>query len=84
MDFPQLFKLRLVVADIGESQRLGWWNSGLLTGRGELPFQQGLPRATAMAGGGSLHLQEESVGGERKPLMNEPNGCGLSAGLACG
>lgn len=30
LDFRQLFKLRLVVAALGETQRLGWWNSGVL------------------------------------------------------
>ncbi|MFM7550945.1 MAG: hypothetical protein ACKO8I_19195, partial [Cyanobacteriota bacterium] len=25
LDFRQLFKLRLVVAALGETQRLGWW-----------------------------------------------------------
>jgi len=32
LDFRQFFKLRLVVAAMGETQRLGWWNSGVLTG----------------------------------------------------
>ena len=49
MDFRQLFKLRLVVAALGESQRLGWWNSGVLTGTGEFLFQQGFPRSSPFA-----------------------------------
>ena len=49
LDFRQLFKLRLVVAALGESQRLGWWSSGVLTGTGEFLFQQGFPRSTPFA-----------------------------------
>ena len=49
MDFRQLFKLRLVVAALGETQRLGWWNSGVLTGTGEFLFQQGFPRSSPFA-----------------------------------
>jgi hypothetical protein len=49
MDFRQLFKLRLVVAAMGETQRLGWWNSGVLTDTGEYLFQQGFPRSTPFA-----------------------------------
>jgi hypothetical protein len=45
LDFRQLFKLRLVMAALGESQRLGWWNSGMLTGTGEFLLQQGFPRS---------------------------------------
>ncbi len=43
MDFRQLFKLRLVVAAMGETQRLGWWNNGVLSGTGEFLFQQAFP-----------------------------------------
>jgi hypothetical protein len=49
LDFRQLFKLRLVVATLGETQRLGWWNSGVLTGTGEFLFQQGFPRSSPFA-----------------------------------
>ncbi len=49
MDYRQLFKLRLVVAAMGETQRLGWWNSGVLTGTGEFLFQQGFPRSMPFA-----------------------------------
>ena len=49
MDFGQLFKLRLVVAAMGETQRLGWWNGGVLTGTGEYLFQQGFPRSSPFA-----------------------------------
>jgi hypothetical protein len=49
LDFRQLFKLRLVVAALGETQRLGWWNSGVLSGTGEFLFQQGFPRSTPFA-----------------------------------
>ena len=49
MDFRQLFKLRLVVAAMGETQRLVWWNSGVLTGTGEFLFQQGFPRSAPFA-----------------------------------
>ena len=49
MDFRQLFKLRLVVAAMGETQRLGWWNSGVLTSTGEFLFQQGFPRSSPFA-----------------------------------
>jgi hypothetical protein len=49
LDFGQLFKLRLVVAAMGETQRLGWWNSGVLTGTGEYLFQQGFPRSAPFA-----------------------------------
>ena len=49
LDFRQLFKLRLVVAALGETQRLGWWNSGVLTGTGEFLFQQGFPRSAPFA-----------------------------------
>jgi len=46
LDFRQLFKLRLVVAALGETQWLGWWNSGVLTGRGDYLFLQGFPRSS--------------------------------------
>ncbi len=46
MDFRQLFKLRLVEAALGETQRLGWWNSGVLAGTGEFLFKQGFPRSS--------------------------------------
>ena len=86
MDFRQLFKLRLVVAALGETQRLGWWNSGVLTGTGEFLFQQGFPRSTPIAqnraGFGLTPQQEESVGGERNPSMDEPRRCAVSAGGA--
>jgi hypothetical protein len=49
LDFRQLFKLRLMMAALGESQRLGWWNSGILTGTGEFLFQQGFPRSAPFA-----------------------------------
>jgi hypothetical protein len=49
LDFRQLFKLRLVVAAMGETQRLGWWNSGVLTEMGEFLFQQGFPRSAPFA-----------------------------------
>lgn len=49
MDFRQLFKLRLVVAALGETQRQGWWNSGVLTDTGEFLYQQGFPRSTPFA-----------------------------------
>lgn len=49
MDFRQLFKLRLLVAALGETQRVGWWNSGVLTGTGEFLFQQGFPRSSPFA-----------------------------------
>jgi hypothetical protein len=49
LDFRQLFKLRLVVAAMGETQRLVWWNSGVLTGTGEFLFQQGFPRSAPFA-----------------------------------
>ena len=49
LDFRQLFKLRLAVAALGETQRLGWWNSGVLTGTGEFLFQQGFPRSSPFA-----------------------------------
>ena len=49
MDFRQLFKPRQVVAALGETQRLGWWNSGVLTGTGEFLFQQGFPRSSPFA-----------------------------------
>ncbi|MCP9808689.1 BrxE family protein [Cyanobium sp. HWJ4-Hawea] len=49
MDFRQLFKLRLVVAALGDTQRLGWWNGGVLTGMGEYLFQQGFPRSSPFA-----------------------------------
>jgi hypothetical protein len=86
LDFRQLFKIRLEMAAMGETHGLGSRESGLLTGKGKLLIQQSLPRATAiarsMAGFGAIHQQEESVGGERKPWMNEPSGCDLSAGMA--
>ncbi|MFN9622536.1 MAG: BrxE family protein [Cyanobacteriota bacterium] len=49
LDFRQLFKLRLVMAALGETQRLGLWNSGVLTGTGEFLFQQGFPRCAPFA-----------------------------------
>jgi hypothetical protein len=49
LDFRQLFKLRLVVAALGETQRLSWWNSGVLTGTGGFLFQQGFPRSAPFA-----------------------------------
>jgi hypothetical protein len=49
LDFRQLFKLRLVVAALGETQRLGWWNSGVLTSTGEFLFMQGFPRSRPLA-----------------------------------
>jgi hypothetical protein len=49
MNFRQLFKLRLVVAAMGETQRLGWWNSDVLTATGEFLFQQGFPRSAPFA-----------------------------------
>ena len=49
LDFRKLFKPRLVVAALGETQRLGWWNSGVLTGTGEFVFQQGFPRSSPFA-----------------------------------
>ena len=49
MDFAQLFKLRLAVAALGETQRMGWWNSGVLTETGQFLFQQGFPRSSPFA-----------------------------------
>lgn len=49
MEFRQLFKLRLVVAALGESGRLGWWNSGVLTTTGAFLFEQGFPRSASFA-----------------------------------
>jgi hypothetical protein len=86
LDFRQLFKIRLEVAAMGEPHGLGSRESGMVLGKGKLLIQQSLPRATAiarsMAGFGSIHQQEESVGDERKPWTNGPRGCGLSAGMA--
>ena len=86
MDFRQLFKLRLVVAAMGETQRLGWWNNGVLTGTGEFLFQQGFPRSSPFAQTraefGLIPQQEESVGGEPNPWIDVPRRCAVSAGGA--
>ena len=78
MDFRQLFKLRLVVAALGETQRLGWWNSGVLTGTGEFLFQQGFPRSSPFAqtrAGFRLTPQlEDAFENERNRWMDEPQG----------
>ena len=49
MDFRQLFKLRLLVAALGQSQRLEWCKSGVLMGTREFLFQQGFPRSSPFA-----------------------------------
>lgn len=49
LNFRQLFKLRLAVAALGDTQRLGWWNSGVLTGTGKFLFEQGFPRSAPFA-----------------------------------
>ena len=49
MNFRQLFKLRLVIAAMGETARLNWWNSGVMTETGEFLFGQGFPRSTPFA-----------------------------------
>jgi hypothetical protein len=49
IDFPQLFKLRLVVAAIGEKDRRGWWNSELLNDSGRFLYEQNFPRSAPFA-----------------------------------
>ena len=49
IDFPQLFKLRLVVAAIGEKDRLGWWNSEVLNEAGRFLYEQNFPRSAPFA-----------------------------------
>lgn len=34
---------------MGETQRLGWWNDGVLTSTGEFLFKQGFPRSASFA-----------------------------------
>ena len=66
MDYRQLFKLRLVVAAMGETQRLGWWISGVRTGTGEFLFQQGFPRSAPL---------EDAFENERIRGMDQPQEC---------
>ncbi|WP_216905712.1 BrxE family protein [Synechococcus sp. CCY 0621] len=49
MNLALLFKLRLVVAALGGSQRLGWWNADVLTNTGEYLFKQGFHRSAPFA-----------------------------------
>jgi hypothetical protein len=49
IDFPQLFKLRLVVAAIGEKDRRGWWNSEVLNDSGRFLYEQNFPRSAPFA-----------------------------------
>ena len=49
MNLRQIFKLRLIVAAIGESTRMNWWNSNVLSLTGEFLFKQGFPRSTGFA-----------------------------------
>lgn len=49
INFPQLLKLRLVVAAIGEKDRRGWWNSELLCDSGRFLFEQNFPRSAPFA-----------------------------------
>jgi hypothetical protein len=50
IDLERLFKLRLVVARMGELDRAGWWNTrGQLGPMGALAVSRGLPRTHAFA-----------------------------------
>jgi hypothetical protein len=79
LDYRKLFKLRLVVAAMGEARRLGSRNSDVLTGTQGGLFQQGVPRTTPIAQtrawSGFIPQQKESVGGERNLWMDEPRWC---------
>ena len=49
-DLERLFRLRLVVARLGEMDNAGWWNTnGLLGGRGAFVFRRGFPTTHAFA-----------------------------------
>ena len=79
MDYRQLFKLRLVVAAMGEARRLGWRNSGVLSGTQGGLFQQGVPRTTPIAQPRAwswfMPQRKESVEGESNLWMDEPRWC---------
>ena len=49
MNFRQLFKLRLVIASIGETARMNWWNSSVMSITGEFLFEGGFPRSAPFA-----------------------------------
>ncbi len=49
MNFRQLFKLRLVIAAMGEAARLKWWKSSVMSGTGEFLFESGFPRSAPFA-----------------------------------
>jgi len=49
LNFRQLFKLRLVVAAIGEKDRRGWWNSEVLNDAGRFLYEQNFPRSGPFA-----------------------------------
>jgi hypothetical protein len=71
LDYRQLFKLCLVVAAMDETQRLGWWNRGVLTGTGEFLFQQGFPRSAPL---------EDAFENERIRGMDQPQEWAKCAG----
>ena len=74
MDFRQLFKLRLVVAAMGETQRLGWWNSGVLTGTGDYLFQQGFSRSSPFAQTRAGFRVAQLACGEALAIQPSPGG----------
>lgn len=50
IDFDRLFKLRLVVARVGEMDLQGWWNTkGVLGKLGRTVYQRGFPRTSSFA-----------------------------------
>jgi hypothetical protein len=74
LDFRQLFKLRLVVAALGETQRLGWRNSGVLTGTGEFLFQQGFPLSSPFAQTRAGFRAAQLACGEALAIQPTPGG----------
>ncbi|MCK6527603.1 BrxE family protein [Myxococcota bacterium] len=50
IDFDRLFRLRLVVARLGEMDRLGWWNTrGVLGPLGRTLYERSFPRTAPFA-----------------------------------
>lgn len=49
IDFPRLFRLRLVVARVGEKDHRGWWNTRVLGDEGRFVYSRGFPRTAPFA-----------------------------------
>ncbi len=72
IDLEYLFKLRIVIARLGEMDNMGWWNTrGILGSTGTFVFRRGFPSTYAFAQARAVF----AVAASRCQEVFAPSGC---------